>query len=162
HQDRHPQWKWIDRAANALSDIVTANSRAVADDVQLRDGYDASRIVVIPNGLDFAGLDNVQQHRNEVRDELGLLASEVAIVWVANLIGYKGHKELIDAFARVAATDGDVKLFLIGEDRGVAGDISSQAVRLGVSNRIVFLGRRSDVPRLLSAMDVGVVPSHEE
>jgi glycosyltransferase involved in cell wall biosynthesis len=162
HQDRHPHQRWTDRAANALSDIITANSSAVADDAQLREGYDVSRIVVIPNGLDFASFDNLQQHRDRVRQELGLLASDVAIVCVANLIPYKGHRELIDAFARVASTDGRLKLFLIGEDRGIAADLSSQAVGLDMTGRIAFLGRRSDVPRLLSAMDVGVVPSHEE
>ena len=162
HQERHPQWKWIDRAANALSDVVTANSRAVADDAQLRDGYDASRIIVIPNGLDFDGLDDLQQHRSEVRRELGLQASDVAVVCVANLMPYKGHKELIDAFARVASADDRLKLFLIGEDRGIAGDLSGQALGLGMSDRIVFLGGRSDVPRLLSAMDIGALPSHEE
>lgn len=162
HQDRHPQWKWIDRAANAFSDVVTANSRAVARDVQVRDGYDASRIAVIPNGLDFSGFDNLQRYRNEVRSELGLTASDVAVVCVANLIPYKGHKELIDAFARVASADGRLKLFLIGEDRGIIRDLSTQALQLGVTDRIVFLGSRSDVPRLLSAMDIGAVPSHEE
>jgi glycosyltransferase involved in cell wall biosynthesis len=162
HQDRHPQWAWIDRAANALADVVTANSRAVAADTQLRDDYDASRIIVIPNGLDFEGIDDMQQHRSNVRRELGLQASDVAVVCVANLMPYKGHKELIDAFARVALADDRLKLFLIGEDRGIAADLSGQAIGLGMSGRIVFLGGRSDVPRLLSAMDIGTLPSHEE
>jgi glycosyltransferase involved in cell wall biosynthesis len=162
HQERHPQWAWIDRAANALSDVVTANSRAVADDTQLRDGYDASRIVVIPNGLDFDDIEDMQQHRSEVRQEFGLQASDIAVVCVANLMPYKGHKELIGAFARVASADDRLKLFLIGEDRGIAADLLDQASGLGPSDRMVFLGGRSDVPRLLSAMDVGVLPSHEE
>lgn len=162
HQDRHPQWKWIDRAANALSDVVTANSRAVADDTHMRDGYDASRIVVIPNGLDFDALNDLQRHRSEVRRELGLGADDLAVVCVANLMPYKGHNELIDAFASVAPADGRVKLFLVGEDRGIAADLSGQVRGLGMADRIVFLGGRSDVPRLLSAMDVGVMPSHEE
>ena len=142
--------------------MVTANSRAVAADTQLRDGYDASRIIVIPNGLDFEGIDDMQEHRNEVRQELGLQASDVAVVCVANLMPYKGHKELIDAFARVASADDRLKLFLIGDDRGIAADLSGQALGLGMSDRIMFLGGRSDVPRLLSAMDIGTLPSHEE
>lgn len=162
HQDRYPHWKWIDRIANACSDAVTANSRAVARDAQLRDGYDGSRIVVIPNGLDFARLDDLRQHRSDVRKELGIHADDVAVVCVANLFPYKGHKELIDAFASVASADARLKLFLIGEDRGSGGDLAKQARELGIEPRVVFLGRRSDVPRLLSAMDVGAVPSHEE
>ncbi|WP_051677440.1 glycosyltransferase [Bradyrhizobium sp. URHD0069] len=162
HQDRHPNLKWLDWIANALSHVVTANSQAVARDTQARDGYDISRIVVIPNGLDFAHLDDARHRRNETRNALGLARTDIAIAMVANLIPYKGHAELIEAFAGNAAGDPRLKLFLIGEDRGLAEDLMSNARRLGVASRIGLMGQRSDVPVLLSAMDVGVLASHEE
>lgn len=162
HQERLKVWKRLDRTANALSDVVTANSQAVARDTEARDNYDASRIVVIPNGLDFSRLDAAAGHRDEARDDLGLSSSDVAVVMVANLIHYKGHLDLIEAFARVASGDPRLKLFLIGQDRGVAKDLISRAAQLGVTDRINLLGSRDDVPRLLSAMDLGVLSSHEE
>ena len=162
HQDRHPAWKQLDRIANAWSDVITANSRAVAGDTEARDGYDASRIIVIPNGVDFTGIDEACGHRDEARNRLGLSKTDIAIAMVANLIPYKGHRELIEAFARIAADDHRLKLFLIGEDRGIAGDLIRDARRLGVESRIILMGQRNDVPTLLSAMDVGVMSSHEE
>jgi len=81
---------------------------------------------------------------------------------VANLIPYKGHSELVEAFARIAAGDPRLKLFLIGKDRGIAQALMSTACRLGVANKINLMGQRSDVPTLLSAMDIGVLASHEE
>jgi glycosyltransferase involved in cell wall biosynthesis len=81
---------------------------------------------------------------------------------VANLIPYKGHAELIEAFARVAVGDARIKLFLIGEDRGIAQGLVSNANRLGIASKIDFMGQRNDVPTLLSAMDLGVMSSHEE
>src|ERR1700687_629484 len=132
HQDRHPGWRWLDRAANVLSDVVTANSRAVASDTEERDGYETSKIIVIPNGLNFTQFDDLQQDRNETRCELGLSMKDIAIVMVANLIPYKGHRELVEAFSRVAASDPRAKLCLIGQDRGVARDLMSDADRLGV------------------------------
>lgn len=162
HQDRHPAWRWLDRIANAWSDVITANSRAVASDTEMRDGYDASRIIVIPNGVDFTGIDEAYGHREETRNQLGLSSTDIAIAMVANLIPYKGHRELVEAFARVAANDLRLKLFLIGEDRGVAGGLMAEARRLGVESRIILMGPRNDVPRLLSAMDIGVMSSHEE
>lgn len=162
HQDRHPNLKWLDRIANALSHIVTANSQAVARDTQARDGYDISRIVVISNGLDFTPIDAAGCRREEMRRALGLTHADVAIVMVANLIPYKGHAELIEAFARNAADDPRLKLFLIGEDRGIADDLIGTARRLGLAGRINLMGQRRDVPVLLSAMDVGVLASHEE
>lgn len=162
HQDRLTVWRRLDRIANAFSNVVTANSQAVAMDTEARDGFDASRIVVIPNGLDFSRLDAAAGCRDEVRDELGLSKSDVALVMVANLIPYKGHIDLIEAFARIAPGDPRLKLFLIGQDRGVAKDLISRAAQLGVTDRINLLGSRDDVPRLLSAMDLGVLSSHEE
>jgi glycosyltransferase involved in cell wall biosynthesis len=162
HQDRRPASKWLDRIANALSDVITANSQAVANDTQARDGYDVSRIVVIPNGLDFTRLDEARQNRREVRTKLGLSETDIAIVMVANLIPYKGHNELIEAFARIAADDPRLRLFLIGQDQGIAEALLSNAVRLGVASKINLMGQRSDVPMLLSAMDLGVMSSHEE
>ena len=162
HQDRNPGWKWLDRFANICSHVVTANSRAVAADTALRDRYEVSRIVVVPNGLDFHHLDDARDKRDETRSELGLSKGDIAIVMVANLIHYKGHRELIEAFAQIAASDPRLRLFIAGEDRGIAQGLLSDARRLGVESRISLMGPRSDVPVLLSAMDVGVLASHEE
>lgn len=162
HQERLKVWKWLDRTANALSTVITANSQAVAGDTEARDGYNASRIVVIPNGLDFTRIDAAAGHRDEARSELGISKSDVAVVMVANLIPYKGHLDLIEAFARVAPGDPRLKLFLVGQDRGVAEALISRAAERGVTDRINLLGSRDDVPRLLSAMDIGVLSSHEE
>jgi len=162
YQDRDPIFKWLDRAANALSDVVTANSRAVASDTQARDGYAASRIVVIPNGIDFTPFDDARQRRDEMRGVLGLSRENIAIAMVANLIPYKGHSELIEAFARIAAGDSRIKLFLIGRDEGMAHALVESADRLRVSDRMNLMGQRNDVPALLSAMDIGVMSSHEE
>ena len=162
HQDRHPKLRWMDRMANALSHIITANSKAVSDDTVRRDGYPASRIVVIPNGLDFSRFENSETQREECRLQLGLDASDIAIVNVANLIPYKGHGELVKAFGMLALKDSRLKLFLVGEDRGIWADLLDEAKKFGVAERIRLMGRRSDVPELLSAMDIGVMASHEE
>jgi glycosyltransferase involved in cell wall biosynthesis len=162
HQDRDPEFRWLDRVANALSHVITANSRAVARDAQARDGYDISRIVVIPNGLDFSRFDEACHRRNDTRDELGLSNADVAIAMVANLIPYKGHRELIEAFSRIAASDHRLKLFLIGRDQGILQGLIGEVRRLGVTDRVNLMGERSDVPTLLSAMDIGVMASHEE
>jgi glycosyltransferase involved in cell wall biosynthesis len=162
HQDRDPKFKWLDRIANALSDVITANSQAVASDTEARDGYDVARIVVIPNGLDFRAVEEAHLHRDETRRELGLSESDIAVAMVANLIPYKGHRDLLEAFSRVATDHPRLKLFLIGEDRGLAQELMSNACRLGAAHKINLMGQRSDVPILLSAMDLGVMASHEE
>lgn len=162
HQDRQHFWKWIDRLTNALSGRIVANSRAVARDTQLRDGYDASRIMVIPNGLDLSAFDYTSGSRDALRGQLGLSSAEIAIVMVANLIPYKGHLELIQAFSRLASEDGRLRLFLVGRDDGIGAGLVAEAERLGIRERVNLTGPRADIPLFLSAMDVGVMASHEE
>jgi len=99
HRDRRPALTWMDSVANAGSHAVTANSMAVARDMNAREGYPLDRIVVIPNGLDLARFDGIERERETVRRELGLEPGDVALVNVGNLIPYKGHAELIEAFA---------------------------------------------------------------
>jgi glycosyltransferase involved in cell wall biosynthesis len=97
-----------------------------------------------------------------MRGSLGLFDDQLAIVMVANLIPYKGHQDLIAAFAGVASEDPRLRLFLIGEDRGISSELSRDASERGVGDRVHFLGQRADVAPLLSAMDLGVMASHEE
>jgi glycosyltransferase involved in cell wall biosynthesis len=162
HRIRQPGFAWMDGVANALSHVVTANSRAVAEDVQAREGYDRDRIVVIPNGLDLGRFEAVAGEREAVRRELGLGADDVALVKVANLIPYKGHADLIEAMAMLGSGQPGPRLFLIGSDRAAGDALRAEVERRRLSGRVVFLGYRDDVPRLLAGMDVGVVASHEE
>jgi glycosyltransferase involved in cell wall biosynthesis len=161
HQERIPVLKWLDRAANQMADIVTANSAAVAEDTAARDGYPLADIVVIPNGLDFDAIDRAASLREEVRSKLGIGKDEIAIVMVANLIPYKGHADLIRAFA-LLAPDHRAKLFLAGRDDGIGSSLMELAANLGVADRIVALGQCGDVPSVLSAMDIGVMASDQE
>lgn len=162
HQDRHPRLRWLDRVSNKLSHVITANAAAIAEDVEQRDGYPASRIAVISNGLDFARFTYSAQNRREIRESFGLGAEDIAIVKVANIIPYKGHVDLIHAFSELVKEDNRLKLFLAGEDRGPAGELKLLAKSLHVLDRIIFLGGSPEVPTLLNAMDVGVMASHEE
>lgn len=162
HQDRNRWSKWLDHVANKLSTYVAANSQAVAADVARRDGYPRSAIAVIANGIDMTRFANSGLNRASMRAHLGIGNDEIALVNVANLIPYKGHRDLLAAFERIAADWPMAKLFLVGRDRGILADLMSRAEQAGISNRVMFLGARDDIPELLSAMDVGVMASHEE
>lgn len=162
HQERWPRLKRMDRIANRLSHLVVANSYAVAADTAARDGYDMGRIRVIPNGLDLSRLEDVSHRRDETRRRLGLKSDEVGIVIVANLIPYKGHSDLIEAFASASQNRPTLRLFLAGQDRGIGPALTEQAQRLGVGSKLQLLGMQDDVPGLLAGMDVGVIASHEE
>ncbi|WP_189521872.1 glycosyltransferase [Mesorhizobium sp. M8A.F.Ca.ET.167.01.1.1] len=162
HQERWPRLKRMDRIANRLSHVVVANSHAVAADMAARDAYDIDRIRVIPNGLDLSRFDDIVHRRDETRRRLGLSQDEVGIIIVANLIPYKGHRDLIQAFALASESRPNLRLFMAGQDRGIGPGLAEEARRLGVGSKVHALGSQSEVPELLAGMDVGVIASHEE
>lgn len=162
HQERWPRAKPMDRIANRLSHIVVANSHAVAADTAARDGYDIDKIKVIPNGLDLGRFDDISPRRDQNRRRLGLEPDEIGIVIVANLIAYKGHKDLIEAFARASEKCPNLRLFMAGQDRGIGQGLAEEAQRFGVGSKVHALGIQNDVPGLLAGMDIGVIASHEE
>jgi glycosyltransferase involved in cell wall biosynthesis len=162
HQDRYPLFKPFDRLTNRLSHRVTVNSRAVGNDTIRRDGIDPHRLVLIPNGLDSSRFAVAADDRPAIRESLGLLPKDRIIVCVGNLIAYKGHADLIDAFGAVLKNRTSIRLLLAGEDRGIGALLRQRADALGIVGAIEFLGRRSDIERILAAGDLFVLPSHEE
>ncbi len=162
HQERHSILKPLDRLANALSHRVTVNSKAVWEDTIRRDHIDPSKLTLIYNGVDSEPFESAQSQRTVVRRRLGLKDHEPVVIVVANLIPYKGHAELIRAAKQVITTIPESRFLLVGEDRGILKDLENQVNAMGISERVMFLGQRNDIPQLLAASDLSVLASHEE
>ncbi len=161
HQESDPRWKYRDRISNALSSKISVNSKAVGNDTIRRDGVDSKKIVCVYNGLDFSRFQFSADMRQSMRSKLGLSPSDFAWVMVANLFSYKGHLDLLQAFSAIPRNC-VACLFLVGRDSGVQQKLETMVADLGIADRVVFLGGRSDVPEILSAMDGYVVSSHSE
>ncbi len=154
-----PPWpgrRLLERIVNRLTTQVVANSRAVARDTMEDESLPAGRIHVIHNGVDVPP-DPVSE---DVRHP-ALPADRRIILCVANLIHYKGHLDLLAAAAAVLPAFPDAALVLVGEG-SVRGAIEEAVARSGLQGRVQLLGRREDVPALLAAADLFVLPSHEE
>ena len=95
-----------------------------------------------------------------MRKQLNIKDDEWGLIYVANLISYKGHEDLIQAFAMIPHTQ--IKLFLVGEDRGIQNKLQALAREKNILDHIIFLGLRHDVSLLLQSMDMGIMASHEE
>jgi glycosyltransferase involved in cell wall biosynthesis len=162
HQERNWVWRFLDMAAFRFSHCVTVNSNAVGEDTLKRDKGKASRIKLIYNGLDFSNFSNDSSLRIKIRKELEIIPDINLIITVANLIPYKGHVELIKAAALVARRYSNTVFLLVGKDHGIRKNLEKLAQQLGLVDRIIFLGQRYDIPQLLAASDISVLPSHEE
>lgn len=115
---------------------------------------------IVPNGADTRSLRFDPATRMEVRDELGISDDVILVGCVARIAPEKNQSLLIRALA-MAAPQCNVVLILVG-DGPERGNIEELAMDLGISDRVLFLGTRGDVSRLLQAMDVFVLPSRFE
>jgi glycosyltransferase involved in cell wall biosynthesis len=110
------------------------------------------QVTVIHNGIDPERFDGAEAA------DLGLPAGAVAIGYVGRLVEEKGLGELAAAWTRLAGADPRLHLVLAGE----GGYEAELRRRLGKDSRVRWLGYRRDVPAVLAALDVVVLPSWEE
>jgi glycosyltransferase involved in cell wall biosynthesis len=144
------------RAAIAASDHVVAVSEPLADAIATDLGVPRSKVAVLNNGV-----RHDEPERITLRDELGLSPGDRLIVAVGNLYPVKGHIHAIDALARLAVRHPSAHLAISG--RGdLEGALLARAREHGLGHRVHLLGLRSDVPAVLAAADLFVLPSLSE
>jgi glycosyltransferase involved in cell wall biosynthesis len=105
---------------------------------------------MIPNGVDrdvFAHLRSPRRVRT--------------VITVANLRPEKDHRSLLAAAESVARTHSDLRFQIVG-DGSERADLERETARRGLQGRVEFLGHREDVPALLAAADLFVLPSRTE
>lgn len=126
----------------------------------IREGVEVpGRIITVLNGVDprpFQGID-----RDEVRRELGVRRGELLIGSTGRLAPDKGIEYLLQTMPAILARFPSARLMIAGEGP-LAAALQRETALLGLEDRVRFLGFRSDVPRLLTAFDIFVLPSLRE
>ncbi len=145
------------------SRAIVYNSKVAAVQHE-RWGYPNARRVVIMNGFDLTIFRPSNAARSEIRAELGLASTARLIGRIARNDPMKDNVMLIEGFARLAGSNPDVHLVLVG--RGMNG--SERALKeligtTGLTSRVHLLGERLDIPRITASLDVAVLTSrHSE
>ena len=119
-----------------------------------------NKSVVIYNGVDSENFQ-ISLDVTEYRKQIGLTESDYVIGCVARLDKVKGHKELVEAFAKFVHVVPEAKLLLVGEGNQ-REEIENHIRQLKLSEKCILLGAREDIPQLLKCMDVFVLASHKE
>jgi glycosyltransferase involved in cell wall biosynthesis len=153
--------RWANRLVfDRLADDVNAVCEFSARSLSERDGFRASRIHVIENGID---IERYRPGRNqaELKAALGLDPSRRYIACIARFHPVKDHRTLIRAFSDVARALGDVDLLLVGDGQ-LRGELEAEVTALQLTGRVRFLGVRDDVAEILQASDVFALTSVSE
>jgi glycosyltransferase involved in cell wall biosynthesis len=120
----------------------------------------ASRLAVIPNGVDLSRFVPVADRRAE-RVALGLPPDGFLVGTAGRLEAEKHYGLLIRAFAR-AFPDRDGAVLVIAGDGAERAPLEALAADLALGDRVRFLGWRTDVPRIVGALDLFALSSHHE
>jgi L-malate glycosyltransferase len=160
------------RLIAATASTVVANSHYTARSV--RAAAPGARVEVVYNAVDLARFDPTRVDRSAARAGLdGVPEGELLLGVVAQLSPWKGQDTAIEALARLSGMGIDAQLLLIGSAKFVARAtrydneaylrrLHETAAAAGVADRVRFLGEREDVPELIRALDILLLPSWEE
>lgn len=115
---------------------------------------------VIENAIDLSRFSYKKGLKEKIKNELNIKEGKI-IGHVGHFLPVKNHEFIIDLFKKVVDVNDDYHLILIGQGPLLEG-IKDKVQRLGLSNKVSFLGRRRDIDELLSSMDLFLFPSHFE
>jgi glycosyltransferase involved in cell wall biosynthesis len=118
-------------------------------------GVDPGKVLAVPPGVDTTrfhpGVSGAA-----VRAELGLRGPVAGLV--ANIRGSKGHDVFLDAACAVLAVAPDARFLIVGDGVGF-DDVRARVGALGLERAVIMTGFRRDIPEVMAALDVLVLPS---
>lgn len=115
------------------------------------------KVRIIRNGIIIEDFVFDRQKRTAKRKELGL-EGRFIVGHVGRFMKQKNHIFLLEVFKCLSDSEKDAHLLLVGEGR-LENSIRQSVKKLGIAEKTTFLGNRMDVPDLMKAMDVFVLPS---
>lgn len=160
------------RLIAATATVVVANSGHTAASV--RAAAPSARVEVVHNPVDLRRFDPEAIDRERARAQLGEAGRhELLLGVVAQLTPWKGQDTAIEALGQLRREGIDAQLLLIGaakfvaaatrfDNEGYVEGLHELAAREGVADRVSWLGEREDVPQLVRALDLLLLPSWEE
>lgn len=146
---------------NRYVDVKIAPSDLAAKYTFGDKAYQRGKVNIIHNGVDVELFKYYPEERESIRNEFSVAPNVKLIGHVGRFDEQKNHTFLLEVFQKIHLSDENTKLLLVGKGK-LEDKIRQKALELGISDSVIFAGVRSDVPHLLSAMDVFLFPSFYE
>ena len=162
YQKKHGILSRLERRLHNAMTAIVGNSKKVVDQLCHDEQVASDKLYLIYNGIAVEPFER-PLNKESKRSELGLTDATLILIIVANLIGYKGHDDLIAALAGIKAELPEKwMVLLVGQDQGMGSRLRKKTRKLGIAEHVHFLGQRRDVADLLRISDISLLCSHEE
>ena len=145
----------LDRWTNWLVDHNVCVSQGVAQFSIRNTGLQPCKVSVIPNGVD---VETFARATPADLSALGLRPSDPVIITIGRLEEQKGIHDLLSAIPAVLHRHSNSQFLIVGAGRDRAA-LQQQASSLGITSAVTFAGSQSDIPGLLKASTLFVLPS---
>ncbi len=146
---------WLSR----FPDCVIFNSYAGREH-HLAHGWSARRAVVVPSGFDTSRFRADRDAGRRIRRAWGLADAAPVVGLAARLDPIKDHRTLLDAAAIAVRERPDLRVVCVGEGPAdYARALDARAHELGLGGRVVWAGRRDDMPAVYNAFDLACLCS---
>ena len=149
---RYPPGRWVNKLVNEhYADHIIAVSAAAAKNLTDA-GISEKHITVMMNGVSPVARVS-DEEADKTRKEWGIAPGEFVLGILARIEEYKGHDDILDAVAKLAADGANVRLLVAGTG-DYESEVRKRASDLGIADRVSFLGFLGDVAPFLSVLDV--------
>lgn len=152
----------VDRLTMRWVTRFQALSQEVRDSWNAQVALPGERIAVIPRGVDVNEIqapENRQRVRADLLTELGLDEETFVMVNIGRQVAQKGQIHAIRAMSSVLEHIPSAVFLFAGSEGGATTTLRETVARLGIGDKVRWMGVREDIPRLLAAGDVFVFPS---
>ena len=139
-----------------LADRVITSGEAVRA-IVVGAGIAPARVVSVPPGVDPARFHPGVSGK-AVREELGIPAGAPAVGLVANIRGSKGHNVFLEAAREILGHSPGARFLIVGDGVGFA-EVRQRVRDMGLEPAVTMTGFRRDIPEIMAALDVLVLPS---
>lgn len=153
-------YRWLDKKVLERFDAIIAVSELIRREIE-KAGISSGKINKIYNGIIIGEYSQNEGKADSVRKEFNISAADKVIGCVGRLSPEKGHQSLIKAIAGIKGELPNIKALIVG-DGPLLGQLSNLAHKLNVFNQVIFTGVRQDIPDILAAIDIFVLPSSIE
>ncbi len=151
----------VERFISYFTDKINALTELEKQDLASYKVAQPAKIVVINSGLELDRYRKININAGEKRSELRVGQDTILVGMISRLETVKGPEYFIEAARLIAEKFPEVR-FIVAGDGSLRSKLEFQCKKLHISDKLIFIGWREDIPEILSVLDILVMPSLNE